>query len=87
MLFKVGEEVRIKDKFWNIRFNNDPGVNDEMRELAGKIFEISGIPNENNKQYWLDNDGGWTWLENWLEPVGPEIEEFDETEYISMFEE
>lgn len=62
-MFNIGEEVMINENFWEYRYDNDPGVNDEMREYAGETFIV--------KEYYSKGivrlkGTTWLWDERWL---------------------
>lgn len=94
MLFKLGDIVRIKEKFYDNRFYHDPGVADQMRNFQETIQTIGyGFVNEydNTVQYNFvknNNNDAWmyVWAEEWLELVESEKDiELEELDLMKMF--
>lgn len=76
MKFKVGEIVKIKDNFYELKYEDtdyggkDPRVTNPMMKFAGTVHEITSS-NKKEPYSWchLRDTDGWTWDERWLEPV------------------
>lgn len=68
MKYEVGEQVRIKDNFEDLRFIDDPQIDPKMLKDAGKVFVINRKHNETYKWYKLEGNM-FVWDERWLEPV------------------
>lgn len=66
--FNIGDFVRIRE-FRDEYKNQSPGFIVNMKELCGQEFVISQIQEESG---WIRYNG-WSWHEDWLEPV--EVEE------------
>ena len=61
-MFKIGEKVRVKDKYTHEIYNDD------VRELAGKVVTISKITEYGD--YHIEEDyGKYKWLNNDLEKI------------------
>ena len=68
MKYEIGEQVRVKDNFSDLRFNDDPRVDPKMLKDAGKVFIINRKQNPTYNWYKLENNN-YVWDERWLEPV------------------
>lgn len=74
-MFEVGQRVRIKDNFYEIKFPTEngvyrtPGYNSFMKKYAGKEAVISRRDRDVFTWYYLTDAGGWIYDERWLEPV------------------
>lgn len=66
--FNIGDFVRIRE-FRDEYKDQSPGFIFNMKELCGQEFVISEIQKERG---WIRYNG-WSWHEDWLEPV--EVEE------------
>ena len=66
MFYKVGEEVFIKENFWEIKIPKEeyPGLANSMKEYAGKQITLQG--RNGNNCYYAD---GWNWHKDWFEKV------------------
>ena len=70
-MFKVGDSIRIKDKFWEI--NGNVVATSKMYKYAGKPYEIEdiygGCRNLVKLKGIKEGNGGdgWTWDASWLE--------------------
>lgn len=75
MDFKVGDRVRVKSWKEIEKTLNDyrecRGVyfNGEMECLCGKIIELNASNIYYARAFWC-NENSWTWVEEWLEPIG-----------------
>lgn len=75
MGFEVGNKVRVKSWEEIEKTLNDyrecRGVyfNDEMECLCGKIIELNASNIHYARAFWC-NENSWTWVEEWLEPIG-----------------
>lgn len=77
MKYKKGQKVRIKsvevlDREEN--YNDYPGMNSAMFKYADTIQEIEDYESSEvvtlvNVYRFDDDDWGWLWHEDWLEPV------------------
>ena len=83
MLYEVGELVRVKDSFADLRFNNDPMVDPKMIKEAGKVFVVSKHQNLNYHWYKLEGSN-FVWDERWLEPAGTEFKPTTENELLDL---
>ena len=86
MKFEIGEEVTIKENFWDIDVPDysNPGWNDTMAALAGKSFKITECFKETNC-YFLECS--WTWHEKWLEPCSKiNIKDISQKEIVTLIE-
>ena len=82
--FQVGDKVRVVMDL-NRRYHS-PGINDVMLALKGREFVVRKVPGYSGAYYKLENDdGNWSWTDDWLEPVYPEPEDINESEFLSMF--
>lgn len=85
-MYEEGSFVRIIDDFWNYRYftdskgGPDPDVTDEMKQFAGREYEI-GIKycDTVTPRYRLKNADGWWWDERWLEPEDKNIDIAEDT--------
>ena len=74
-MFDRGDIVKIKENFWYKRYRDDdeggkdPGVAGEMKQYAGKEYEVADIYNSITKRYILSGASDWKWDERWLEPA------------------
>lgn len=85
MKYEIGEQVRVKDYFTELRFADDPQIDPKMLPYAGKIFVITRWHNETNKWYKLENNQ-FIWDERWLDPVEEDIA-MTENDILDMFKE
>ena len=75
-MFNIGDTVKIKEKFWYERYEDDdeggrdPGVAGEMRQYAGQEYEVKDIYNNVTKRYILNGASDCKWDDLWLEPAG-----------------
>lgn len=80
---RVGQNVRIRPaKEWNRRefsHGSDPGVNNSMFDYVGREFTVKGINSEARVEF------DWYWHVDWLEPVEPEVPEFQIEVLDQMF--
>lgn len=84
-MFNIGDEVIITDF---PRFEDDPGLNVEMREYKGVQTKIKSVSEQSDKWYILENCSNWFWDGRWLEPVANEILlQINENEIMTLFEE
>ena len=83
--YKPGDRVQVIGNFDELRFSDDPGVDDHMLDYRGTILTITGINEGSRGQYYTVNENYWLWDERWIEP---EFEEpsfaLEETELISL---
>ncbi len=82
-LFSVGDKIKVRPVFWKTRYCGDPGVNDEMRNMAEMEYTIKTVwKDENNDwRYRLEEDkDGWVWAECWLESA----EEFNDISDVNV---
>ena len=88
-MFDINDHVKIKDNFFDYRFDDDPGLDEEMKRYAGKEFVVERIyqSNERYKVTWYDlEDNVFTWDERWLEPViATTFNPVTENEIMSLF--
>ena len=74
MKYTAGDKVKVKEKFWEIE--SGVGVNDRMKNLAGKTLEVESVfsdGNVNTKQDDSNNETRWYWDKDWVELYRPTI--------------
>jgi len=93
MIYKVGDRVRIKYNFFEIRKRYDPNIVPDMIALEGTESYIDhvydgGRENPEEFIYHLNNIS-WSWIGDWLEPIEEygAIKDVSETEVFALFEE
>lgn len=73
MKYKIGDKVRIKDKFWELETDDTPGILDTMKKCVGMILEVDRIGYDSViKTKQRENcgiDTNWVWHPTWVEPV------------------
>ena len=84
-MYDIGEQVRIRAGFDKTRISGDPGINLEMKKMVGEIHTISDRSIRTNHTRYYFSDGDWTWMEEWLEPVEPELPDINEDDFMVMF--
>ena len=90
MAFEVGDLVRIVGPSVGDDAVERIGFTNEMNEFVGSVFAILDgfVRNGRDNLYRLrEDDVGWTWHENWLEPAYPTSSdpEFD-SKFSSVFD-
>jgi len=73
-IFNVGDKVKVKDKFWEIK--RGFYVSDGMKKLAGRTLEVSYVDGNGNlhaKQDDSNDDTIWAWDKKWIELYNPTI--------------
>ena len=68
MKFKIGDKVRIKKGFFEIKPKIHPGGWDNMPRFDGERGEIKGISKEGLLEV-IALDDNWWYAPEWLEPV------------------
>lgn len=82
--FKVGDTVQIITDL--DRHKHAPGINNDMRKLQGTLTTVVRAPSIQGGYYSLENNT-WSWAEDWLDYPYPEIEDIQESDFMSMFKE
>lgn len=82
--FKAGDKVQIVMDLDDRQ--HSPGINDEMRAMRGMICTVRRSPGLKGSWYMLE-ECGWSWAEDWLDYPYPEIEDIQESDFMLMFEE
>ena len=89
-MFKPGDEIQIKEKFWLERYGSDseggkdPGVAEEMKQYAGQTFIVHHIEDGTKTRRYTFRLVPYWWDERWLEPV-KEIH-IDENSIMGVFQ-
>ena len=83
--YKPGDRVRVIENFDELRFIDDPGVDNDMFNYKGSVLTIIGTNETYRGQYYTVSENYWLWDERWVEP---EFEEpsfaLEETELMSL---
>ena len=69
-IFKVGDKIKVKEKFWKIEIGVDVSIHFDMKKLVGRTLEVSYVGTNGNlstKQDDSKNDTHWIWDKNWIE--------------------
>lgn len=67
--YSSGERVRVTENFDELRYKDDPGIDDDMLDYEGQILTISRIENiRGETEYYRVYENSWLWDERWLEP-------------------
>lgn len=84
--YSPGERVRVTENFDELRYMDDPGVDDDMFDYKGVVLTISGINESYRCQYYTVSENTWLWDERWLEPefIAP-IFDLEENELMNVF--
>jgi len=72
--FKIGDKVKIKENFWEIK--SEVSVNDNKKKLAGRTLEVEYIYDYGDVRTKQDNsndDTSWFWDKDWIELYNPII--------------
>lgn len=85
MKYEIGEQVRVKDNFAELRFIDDPQVDPKMLKEAGKTFIVSRWHNKTYNWYKLEGNY-FVWDERWLDLVEEDIA-MTENDILDMFKE
>lgn len=90
MRFRIGDRVRIKEKFWEVKKPDDAGTTPDMRKLEGCETTIKGIlPGGiyfKNNTYTFE-EVAFNWEDHWLEPAyEPPVKDFTEDEFMAILE-
>ena len=84
--FNVGDVVRILPDFEKHRYYDDPTVNSEMSQYAGRQCTISRILNRNEPNVWYHmREIEWTWDERWLKKEELDMTDVSESDIMEMF--
>ena len=70
MKFKVGDKVKVKEKFWEIESDVYTNAFDGMKKLVGRTLEVSCVDANGNfstKQDDSKDDTRWLWHKDWIE--------------------
>ena len=87
--FKAGDVVTIvTDLEQRV---HPPGVATEMLMCQGKSYTVKDVPTKRCNYYKLfDSEhkaSGWSWAEDWFEEPYPELNDIEESDFMSVFEE
>ena len=85
MDIEVGRQYRIKLGFEKFRRDSDPGLNSDMRKMAGQIVTAKEVYGRQYKCVRVV-ENTWTWIPEWLEELEPEnpYEDVTENELMNM---
>ena len=86
-MYKVGDEVIIKENFCDLRYEDDPHIDPKMEEYAGQPAVILDVVHSEGDVRWYKITGNFYWWdERWLDEVsGTEIKDFTEDEFCDLF--
>lgn len=80
-MYKIGQKVRVKDKFWELLNPTGLYTGREKRNLVGKVLEVGSIDSNGDiitKQGTIEDvDTHWTWHPSWLEPVEKTLDDLE----------
>jgi len=81
---KIGDKVKIKEKFWKIE--SGIGVSHNMEKLAGRDLEVDTVNSDgtiHTKQDDSNDDTRWHWDKNWVELIPRTIDDVREDDLIT----
>lgn len=87
MTYKIGDKVRVKEKFWEKGISGAPDITSGMKELANEVLEVSYVTGYGSVETKTGTHGddieiSYLWHPSWLEPVTRTIEDVAEGDLI-----
>lgn len=85
--YSSGERVRVTENFDELRYADDPGLDDDMFNYKSQVLTVSYVDKvRNEREYYRVHENPWLWDERWLEPefIAP-IFDLKEDELMNVF--
>lgn len=81
MKYKIGDKVRIKDKFWELANPSELAIHEGKKRCVGMVLEINSVDCYGDigtkEKEDCNIDTSWTWHHTWVEPFTKTIDNLE----------